>query len=289
MPPMLLIAVVATWILRHWWDGRRNDHNNPGNGYRSNVRNAAVRGANRRYTAGWTAYQLRHGWGPMKQDVVDGWHGARKAADEWRIDGSKRPPGFWEAVKDGWRGGEIPDPNAKPAVPQPTGDPGPTTPTTPATPSPAAPQMPTIVVINNPPGGQTVTTPTVNAGEMNSLDAYRRLLQETVNAATHRIETASHDVAAAERDISVYDTAQAQLNAPEVGLGPQTTGGLADLLEAAQERKRGAEATRIRAEQELVTAQNLLAALGSTGQDTMQEARAAATEAARDTNFYVPQ
>lgn len=284
----LIIAFVVAWALRHWWDGRRNDHRNPDNAYRSNVRNAAVRGANRRYSLGWGAYQLRHGWGPMKQDVLNGWHGAQKATRQWKYGDGQRPAGPWQAVKDGWTGGEIPDPNAKqPAVPQPADNTKPATPATPAAPNPAAPQAPTIVVINNPPSpnGGTMTTPTI--AEVTTLDAYRHLLRTAAATAIGRIDEASRNIAAAETEITQYDTAQAQLTA--AGLGPQTTGGLADLLESAQQRKRSAETERAAAEQSLASANALLAALDSTGQTTMQDAAAGATERANSTDFYVPQ
>lgn len=275
---LLILACVFSWCLRHWWDGRKNDYRSKGNDYRNRVRGASQRHAGQRYATGWGLFQLRHGWGPMVKDVRDGWGDAKTATDKWR-NGEGERPGFAEAWRTGWRGGAIPDPRQdQPAVDRPR-------PTDPA-PAPAVPP-PTIVVINNPPNGGTVTTPTMTATEVNSLDAYRRLLQESLADANTRMEAASQELHAAERQIALYDGAHSSLAAH--GLGSQTTGGMAELMESAQGRRRRAADAQTAAERDAATSRELLAAVARTGQDAVQETISGASEVAKTTDYYQPQ
>lgn len=277
--PLLMLSFVLAWCLRHWWDGRRNDYRSPDGDYRQRVRGASQRHAGARYATGWGLYQLRHGWGPMAADVREGWEDAKRVSGDWRNQAGPHPT-FWDAFRAGYRGARpqplpSPEPNAGPDVPpvEPVRTPDPQ-----PYPEPAA----------RPEPAPTDTGGTMNPfEELNSLDAYRRLLQGAVRRAQTRLDAAAHAVADAERAIAYYDAAQASLAA--AGLGQQTTGGLADLLSSAQDEKYQAVRGQAAAEQDMATANGLLAALTSTGQDTIQDAMAGATEAANSTRFYIPQ
>jgi hypothetical protein len=273
---LLTLCFVLAWTMRHWWDGRKNDYRSPDGDYRQRVRGASQRHAGQRFAAGWGLYQLRHGWGPMAQDVRDGWEGAKEATSGWKTQAGPHPT-FWDAFRGGWRGTR-PQPLPRP-VPIPDVPPGPAhVPEPQPYPEPAA--RPEPVPTDN---GETMNP----FEELNSLDSYRRLLQGAVRRAQTRLDAAAHAVADAERAIAYYDAAQASLAA--AGLGQQTTGGLADLLSSAQDEKYQAVRGQAAAEQDMATANGLLAALTSTGQDAIQDAMAGATEAADSTRFYIPQ
>ncbi len=279
---LLVIAFMVAWAARHWWDGRKSDYKDTDNDYRSRVRGASQRRAGQRYATGWGLYQLRHGWGPMVQDVRDGWRDAGEAKRDWQDDDDDRPS-VWGAWRDGWRraktaGQETADPPREdPIDAEPVPCPervldyaGPADPLD----APATPDT----------NGGTMTTPTI---EINTLDDYRRLLNEEITAATERLEAAARDQADAAGDIMRFDGANASLSA--AGLGARTTGGLAELLESAQARRRRASDAVAGAERDLASARHLLAELTATGQDVVQEATNSATEVAHDTGFYARQ
>lgn len=125
-------------------------------------------------------------------------------------------------------------------------------------------------------------------GEVNSLDAYRRHLEAARARAGVRLETAGNDLAAAEQAVTMHDTAHASLTA--VGLGSQTIGGMAALMESEQAEKTAAQQAVQRAESDMATIDGLISALHTQGHTSMQEAVTNATApVAKDTDWYAAQ
>jgi hypothetical protein len=275
---LLTLCFVLAWTMRHWWDGRKNDYRSPDGDYRQRVRGASQRHAGQRFAAGWGLYQLRHGWGPMAADVRDGWDGAHAAADRWRGGEADRP-----TIRDAWRGGWGGAARPEPAIPQRPGSPGPAPAPAPI-PVPTAPNVPVNPTRTTPDtttGGTMAETAT---GEVN-IGVYRLHLRVVIRDATQRMEDAARRIADADAAITARGATHDSLSG--AGLGPQTTGGMAALMEYALEERREAGQAQARAEAERATAEAELANLDAQGHTTIEEAvGAASAPVATDTTFY---
>jgi hypothetical protein len=282
----LLIAVVCSWCMRSWWEGRKADYRNPASAYQNAVQDRKhgrevrqMRGVQKRNGLGWGLWQLRHGWAPMAQDVRDGWNDAQKARGTGAFDDMT----IGQAAKAAWQA-------AKPkAMPDETTPDLPTPPAPPVEPAvepqataPAAPNQPSAP---QPTGAPTVTD--IQTSEVNNLDALREYLKVELGRATTRLERAHGAVAGVQRSISNHDAVYAQL--VRAGLGPQTTEPLTALMESAQGRLARNQALAAAAEQDIAVAERALGLLVTQGHQSVQEAVGGATApVAKDTSFYQP-
>lgn len=112
----LVMLFVVGWVVKSVWDDKAADHhanqrelvkrvNADHPNWDKDRRQRAVRNAKRRHTAGWIAYQLRHGWIPMITDIVDGYRAARIGHAEWIAQRPAEPQGWWQRCKQAWKAG----------------------------------------------------------------------------------------------------------------------------------------------------------------------------------------
>lgn len=284
-----MISFVAAWILRHWWDGRRADYRNPDNGYQQCVGARPVRrsGPDTRYALGWSAWQLRHGWPAMAEDVRRGWNDAHTNYRVWRDDDDTDRPGMFAAWRRGWRRARAALPESRkkqatasrPTPPKPTERPSSDTDERrPALPRPlprAEQTVPTSRI------GGSMTVPT---GETRGITAYREHLKTTIDHATRRIDAAQTEIAEADQEITAHENSHAELTS--VGMGHETTGNVAELIEAAQARKTAAQDKLTAAEKAKADAERSLADLDQQGHTSVEESVKGATAKVAATEFY---
>jgi hypothetical protein len=296
---LLMISFAAAWIARGFIDGRRADYRSPDNGYQRDVvaRRASepqhrMSGPDMRYALGWSAHQLRHGWPQMIADVKGGWADARKAYEQWRTsqasggkDGkggasSRRRPGFM----DGWRQARraMPAPWWKqPARSEPSPDAGTADGDAARKPAPSVDPTTSVPFNTASNGAAAMTAPT---GEASGITPYRAHLNTTIEYANKRIELAQAEITQAEQEIASHDNVNAQLAAE--GMGAQTTGEMAAMVEAAMARKAAAENKLTAAEAEKARAEKALSDLDTQGHTNVEEAVKGASAPVASTTFY---
>lgn len=287
---LLMISFAAAWMLRAWWDGRRADYRDNDNGYQQCVGRREPRrsGPDTRYAMGWSAFQLRHGWPAMVEDVRRGYNDAQTSYKRWQEGDETERHGMWDAWKRGWRQASKKLPKTrrqqaaaaeKAAADEATRkQEAPAAEKTPSIPTPASPNgaqfgAPTI--------GGSMTAPT---GETTSITAYRQHLQHTLDQATERMESASTSIRNAEAEIAAHENSYATLGA--AGMGSETTGDMAGLIEAALDRKQSAERSLAAAEKTRADAEQALRNLDTQGHTTIEEGVKGATAKVADTSFY---
>lgn len=285
---MLMISFAAAWMLRSWWDGRRADYRDPGNGYQQCVGQRLPRrsGPDVRYALGWTAFQLRHGWPAMIEDVRRGYGDAKASYQAWREGDETARAGMWDAWRRGWRTARSKLPRTRrqqaAAAAGATGSGSPaTTPTSKTTPAVPAQPTPNGVPFGAPTIGGSMTTPT---GETTGITPYREHLRQTIEFAQQRFEAAQAEIHNAEQEIAAHENSHATLGA--AGLGAETTGDVAGLIEAALARKQAAEGRLASAEKAKSDAERALANLDAQGHTTIEEGVKGATAKVADTSFY---
>jgi hypothetical protein len=278
---MLMISFAAAWMMRAWWDGRRADYRNPDNGYQQCVgqRPARRSGPDVRYAMGWSAFQLRHGWPAMIEDVRRGYGDAQTCYKAWREGDESARHGMWTAWKRGWRDAyrKLPKTRRQQQAANIPQDPAPeaSLPDTNTHPDP----VPFLSGI--PLNGGSMSTPT---GETTGITPYRQHLQETLDAAVQGIETAQAEIGNAEQEIAAHENSHASLGA--VGMGAETTGDVAELVEAALARKTAAEGRLAAAEKSRADAERALANLDRQGHSTIEEGVKSASAKVADIRFY---
>lgn len=288
---MLLISFAAAWVIRHWWDGRRADYRNADNDYQRCVgaRPARRSGPDTRYALGWSAWQLRHGWPAMADDVRRGWDDANTNYHKWRDGEDTDRGGMFDAWKRGWKqartklpktrrqqaaaadaapanGGAAGSHADKPVLIDPAPEPQPI-------PKPTNGTIPT--------NGDTMTMPT---GETRGITAYREHLKTTIDHANRQIEAAQAEIAEADQEVTAHENSHAELTS--VGMGHETTGNVAELIEAAQARKDAAQDKLAAAEQAKAQAERSLTDLDQQGHTSVEESVKGATAKVADTSFY---
>lgn len=295
---MLLIAFAAAWVIRALWDGRRSDYRNPDNRYNQCVlagSNGTAQpapqhrsGPDVRYALGWTAFQLRHGWPAMIHDVRSGWDDAQRKYHAWLDGQTDERPRAAEAWRSGWAQArrELPDTRRRQLQDVDAEPPAPTSAFSGAEQGrphtvPEPPGARVIVSENPHRNGDRMTAPT---GEVTGITAYRNHLQQTLDFAARRIETAQSDIANADAEIAAHETSHANLGA--AGMGSETTGGVAELIEAAQFRKDAALRNLNAAEKAKANAENLLTDLDRQGHTAVEESVKGASSKVAETSFY---
>ena len=277
-----MISFAAAWVLRSWWDGRRADYRDPGNGYQQCVGPRPPRrsGPDTRYALGWSAFQLRHGWPAMIEDVRRGYGDAQSSFKAWREGDESARHGMWDAWKHGWREAYKKLPKTRRQQQKANEAASDAAPETPAggtadrvVPVPVPPRIPMI--------GESMTTP---IAETNSITAYREHLNHTIREAYKRIESALAAIRGAEEEISGHELSHASLST--AGMGAETTGDVAELIEAAMARKSAAESDFAAAEKARTDAERALASLDAQGHTSVEEAVKSASAQVADTSFY---
>ena len=284
---LLMISFAAAWVLRAWVDGRREDYRDDDNDYqRCGGRRVPRRsGPDTRYAVGWAAFQLRHGWPAMLDDVRRGYGDARDAYQAWRDGDGDGRPGVREAWRRGWRSAarKLPktrrrqqtdrDADAR-ATTEAAAD---TTDDTTTKPPPASAGIPP----NRQQNGERMSTPT---GETGGITAYREHLKKTAEFATQRIESAEKEITDADNEIAAHENSHAELG--KVGMGYETTANVAELIEAAQARKKAAQDKLAAAERSRADAERSLADLDRQGHTSVEESVKGARAKVADTSFY---
>lgn len=111
----VLIIFGIAWVLSRAWDARVEEYRAAEKETRKNVnrrhpnaskprREQMVRNAARRRSAGYWAYQVRHGWPGLRTAVSDGWDDAKKGHQEWLKDHPKTEggPSRWARWRSAW-------------------------------------------------------------------------------------------------------------------------------------------------------------------------------------------
>ncbi|MCU1657071.1 MAG: hypothetical protein JWO57_1727 [Pseudonocardiales bacterium] len=121
-------------------------------------------------------------------------------------------------------------------------------------------------------------------GETTNIGTYRAHLDATANAARQRIEEAQAEITAADKEITAHENTNAGLL--EAGLGSETAGGMADLMDAAMQRKSAAQTRLQAAEQALANADQAKAKLRTQGHENVEQSVQGATAKVGKTSFY---
>lgn len=125
---------------------------------------------------------------------------------------------------------------------------------------------------------------TVPTGETRGITAYREHLKTTIDHATRRIDAAQTEIAEADQEITAHENSHAELTS--VGMGHETTGNVAELIEAAQARKTAAQDKLTAAEKAKADAERSLADLDQQGHTSVEESVKGATAKVAATEFY---
>lgn len=278
---MLMISFAAAWMLRAWVDGRRADYRDDDNGYQQCVGKRPPRrsGPDTRYAMGWTAFQLRHGWPAMIEDVRRGYDDAQSSYKKWQDGDETERHGMWDAWKRGWRQAKKKLPKSRRR--QAAADAKAAAEAVPQADTTSAPRPRVAAPFGAPKIGGSMSTPT---GETTGITPYREHLQQTINFAVQRIDAAQAEIGNAEREIAAHENSHASLGAS--GMGAETTGDVAGLVEAALARKQAAEGRLAAAEKSKADAERALANLDQQGHTTVEEAVKGASATVADTGFY---
>lgn len=298
---LLALCCVIAYCIKKLDEKGKADYRSDDNNYREMIGPKAPKRTEKpgRYTAGYGLYQLRWGWPSLRRDMKEGWNEGKRAHDEWRQKPDvKRTP--WEAWREGWRRATPPpqpapepkpaEPPADPPAPPNGGDgtkpsdataPEPGTDKTEPTPPPATPTL----------NGVILTTPTspgsapggLNGEAGGGITPYRDHNKRVIERATQKIEGAQLRINAAQQDLAAHENVNAQLAAN--GVGAQTAGGMAQLVDAANQEIAAASALSAAAEAERAAAQQNLDKLASEGHNTAEEALKPMNEAAT-TSWY---
>jgi hypothetical protein len=283
---MLMISFAAAWMLRSWWDGRRADYRDPDNGYQqcTGRREPRRSGPDTRYAMGWSAWQLRHGWPAMIEDVRRGYSDAQATYKAWREGDDTERPGMGDAWKRGWRKASTKLPKTRKqqaAAAEAAAQADAESPATEQAPSIPVPAPPNGVPFGKPTIGGSMTAPT---GETTGITPYREHLRQTIDFAVQRIDAAQAEISNAEQEIAAHENSHASLGA--AGMGAETTGDVAELIESALARKQAAEGRLAAAEKSKADAERALANLDQQGHTTVEEGVKGATAKVADTSFY---
>lgn len=290
----IALAFFFTFWLRYCLESLKEDYNKSGNAYRRMAPGASKARSPGRYTTGYTLYQLRHGWPSMRRDAGEGWQEAKRQHNDWQRTAGKSGPGA--AFRAGWRraarkaddatgGGKPRNPqgaaskgrhakaesNGKPSATSKPGAGGNTSgngsapagasrPSSPAQPNPAS---------NGDSTSMTTSSAPSTPGEAGSISVYRAHNQRAIQIATQRIEAAQQEIQAADQEIAAHENVHNDLQSQ--GVGQQAAAGMADLVEAAQQRRGAAQQMLQQAEQAKAAAEQNLAGLDKGGHTSTEE------------------
>lgn len=243
----------------------------------------------RRNAAGHFAYQLRHGWSPAVADIRDGFSAARQQHAEWlqrRSESGEPMPSLRNAIRVGWARAKAKFRKIR------GGDSTVTAPTLESTPESAAGAKGASVHRLHRVGAGTSGTASTRGepvagtmtGETTNIATYRAHLDLTSTAAKQRLEEAQAEIREANQEIAAHENTNASLL--EAGLGSETAGGMADLMDAAMQRKSAAQTRLQAAEQALANAEQAKAKLRTQGHENVEQAVQGATAKVGKTSFY---